>query len=296
MLNIGKLAPGGESYYLETVASGMEDYYTGAGEAPGYWLGAAACRLGLSGRVAPEALRAVLGATDPSTGEPLTGRMSRRSVPGFDCTFRAPKSVSLLYGLGDIATSTAVRDAHEAAVAAAVGYLETHAGFSRRGHGGGDRVQVDGFVVAAFRHRTSRAGDPLLHTHVLVANVGRAVDDGAWRTLDGCRSRGGASCASDTAPSGPPHATGAGSACRWPSGPPGGRLRPPGANPSRPFGGERPQERSQLGLVVRWRWRVEALGLPRQGQVPARRGGAAIGEYIRYLCDATGGGARWRYS
>ena len=185
MLNIGKLAPGGESYYLETVASGVEDYYTGAGEAPGYWLGAAAGELGLSARVAPEALRAVLGATDPATGEPLTGRMSRRSVPGFDCTFRAPKSVSLLYGLGDIATSTAVRDAHEAAVAAAIGYLETHAAFSRRGHGGAERVPVTGFVAAAFRHRTSRAGDPLLHTHVLVANVGRAVDDGAWRTLDG---------------------------------------------------------------------------------------------------------------
>jgi len=78
MLNIGKLAPGGEGYYLDTVASGVEDYYTGAGEAPGYWLGAAAPELGLSGRVTPEALRAVLGATDPSTGEPLTVRKSRQ--------------------------------------------------------------------------------------------------------------------------------------------------------------------------------------------------------------------------
>ena len=185
MLNIGKVAPGGESYYLETVAAGVEDYYTGAGEAPGYWLGAATPGLGLAGRVEPADLRAVLGAVDPATGEPLTGGMSRRSVPGFDCTFRAPKSVSLLYGLGDIATSTAVRDAHEAAVTAAVGYLETHAGYSRRGHAGAERVPVTGFVAAGFHHRTSRAGDPLLHTHVLVANVGRAVDDGAWRTLDG---------------------------------------------------------------------------------------------------------------
>ena len=185
MLNIGKLAPGGENYYLETVASGVEDYYTGAGEAPGSWLGASASGLGLAGRVEPEALRAVLGAADPATGEPLTGRMSRRSVPGFDCTFRAPKSVSLLYGLGDLSTAVAVCDAHDAAVAAALGYLEAHAGFCRRGHGGAERVPVGGFVAAAFRHRTSRAGDPLLHTHVLIANVGRAVDDGRWRTLDG---------------------------------------------------------------------------------------------------------------
>jgi Ti-type conjugative transfer relaxase TraA len=185
MLNVAKLAPGGEGYYLDTVASGVEDYYTGSGEAAGYWLGAATPILGLAGPVDAEALRAVLGAVDPGSGESLTGRMSRRTVPGFDCTFRAPKSVSVLYGLGDLDTSATVRDAHDTAVAAAVGYLETHAGFSRRGHGGAERVAVRGFVAAAFRHRTSRAGDPLLHTHVLVANVGRAVDDGAWRTLDG---------------------------------------------------------------------------------------------------------------
>ena len=49
MLNIGKLAAGGEDYYLSTVASGVEDYYTGAGEAPGYWTGAATSALGLEG-------------------------------------------------------------------------------------------------------------------------------------------------------------------------------------------------------------------------------------------------------
>jgi hypothetical protein len=48
-------------------------------------------------------------------------------------------------------------------------------------------VQVDGFVSAAFRHRTSRAVDPLLHTHVLIANVARTSDDRVWRTLDSRR-------------------------------------------------------------------------------------------------------------
>ena len=41
----------------------------------------------------------------------------------------------------------------------------------------------DGLVGAAFRHRTSRAGDPHLHTHVLVANTVLGPD-GNWRTLD----------------------------------------------------------------------------------------------------------------
>jgi hypothetical protein len=74
--------------------------------------------------------------------------------------------------------------AHDAAVDAAIGYLQRAAGFSRRGAGGAETLKVDGFVAAAFRHRTSRADDPLLHTHVLVANLARTSDDGIWRTLD----------------------------------------------------------------------------------------------------------------
>jgi Ti-type conjugative transfer relaxase TraA len=108
-------------------------------------------------------------------------------VPGFDLTYRPPKSVSLLWALGDRPTADEVVAAHDAAVAAAVGYLEREAGYSRRGAGGAETVKVDRFVAAAFRHRTSRANDPLLHTHVLVANLARTTDDGVWRTLDSRR-------------------------------------------------------------------------------------------------------------
>ena len=65
----------------------------------------------------------------------------------------------------------------------AVGYLERDAVWSRRGRNGVDAVPGDGLIGAAFRHRTSRAGDPHLHTHVLVANTVRGPD-GQWRTLD----------------------------------------------------------------------------------------------------------------
>jgi conjugative relaxase-like TrwC/TraI family protein len=105
-------------------------------------------------------------------------------VPGFDHTFRAPKSVSLLWALSDRVTAAEVTAAHDAAVDAAIGYLQRAAGFTRRGAGGAETVAVDGFVAAAFRHRTSRADDPLLHTHVLVANLARTTDDHVWRTLD----------------------------------------------------------------------------------------------------------------
>ncbi|MBW3662692.1 MAG: relaxase domain-containing protein [Actinobacteria bacterium] len=183
MLNVGKLASGGEDYYLSQVATSVEEYYTGEGEAPGRWLGRASPRLGLSGEVDADELRAVLGGRDPTTGEALLSRP--RKVPGFDLTFRAPKSVSLAWALSDVETSREVRRAHEAAVAAAVDYLERHAAFTRRGAGGAERVPVEGFVGAGFRHRASRAHDPLLHTHVLVPNLVYTPDDDTWRTLDG---------------------------------------------------------------------------------------------------------------
>src|SRR3546814_21000259 len=50
VLSLGKLAPGQQEYYIDTVARGAEEYYTGAKEAPGQWVGAAAGRLGLEGR------------------------------------------------------------------------------------------------------------------------------------------------------------------------------------------------------------------------------------------------------
>ena len=97
MLSVWKLAHGQEAYYLEAVAQGVEDYYVG-GEAPGRWIASSNTMLGLTGEVAPEDLRAVLSGHDPSSGTRL-GQPHR--VPGFDLTFRAPKSVSVLFGLGD---------------------------------------------------------------------------------------------------------------------------------------------------------------------------------------------------
>lgn len=182
MLSIGKLAAGQESYYLDSVASGIEDYYTGAGEAPGRWVGAAAQDLGLAGEVAAEDLRAVIAGLDPITGTRLA--RANRKLPGFDLTFSAPKSVSVLWALATPATSAAVVEAHEAAVEAALGYLEREAAVVRRGRNGVHQLPASGLVAAAFRHRTSRAGDPQLHTHLVVANAGRGPD-GRWGALDG---------------------------------------------------------------------------------------------------------------
>ncbi len=182
MLSIGKLGHGQESYYLETVASGVEDYYVGRGEAPGRWLGAMTAELGLDGRVSAQDLREVLAGVDPISGNRFA-RGGERRVPGFDLTFCAPKSVSVFWGLGDREVSAAVRAAHDRSVDAALRYVEEQACWSRRGTNGFVHLRGDGFVAAAFRHRTSRAGDPHLHSHVVVANATRS-DDGRWGALD----------------------------------------------------------------------------------------------------------------
>jgi conjugative relaxase-like TrwC/TraI family protein len=193
VLSIGKLAAGQADYYLEqarkrvdvatSVGTGVEDDYVQGTEAPGVWIGTGSKEVHAVGVVDREGLTRALDRRDPATGRELVAPHSRR-VPGFDVTFSAPKSVSVVFGLADDPVRDIVRDAHEAAVTDALGYLERVAARGRRGAGGTISIQGSGVVGAAFRHRTSRAGDPQLHTHVLIANLVKGAD-GRWSALDG---------------------------------------------------------------------------------------------------------------
>ena len=183
-MTIAKMGVGQEGYYLSKVASGLEDYYSGAGETTGRWIGRGSARLDLDGEVGSASLRALLSGMAPDGNSRLSGRPGRVHTPGWDMTFSAPKSVSILYGLGGVAVAQQVAEAHEAAVDEALRWLEQHATVSRRRFAGQVvTVKGEGLVVAAFRHRTSRLGDPQLHTHALAANVVER-DDGSWGALD----------------------------------------------------------------------------------------------------------------
>jgi conjugative relaxase-like TrwC/TraI family protein len=119
----------------------------------------------------------------PTTGELLGRPHGHNAVPAFDVVLRPTKSVSILHGLGDPATGRAVLAAHHAGLAEAVAYLDEHLG-ARRGHGGVQHVSGQGLLAVGFDHRTSREGDPLLHTHLVVANRVQGPD-GRWTALDG---------------------------------------------------------------------------------------------------------------
>ena len=93
--------------------------------------------------------------------------------------------MSLLFGLGDPELSRLVRDCHDEAVEAGLAFMERSAGWTRRGKDGvRPETANTEFISAAFRHRTSREGDPHLHTHVVTANMVHN-STGGWTTLDG---------------------------------------------------------------------------------------------------------------
>ena len=114
----------------------------------------------------------------------LRDRAQAPQVAAYDLTFSAPKSVSVLFATADEQTASQLVEAHEAAVAGALEYVEDEAVKVRRGHGGRDVQPGGGLVAAAYRHRMSRALDPQLHTHVVAANVAQGPD-GRWTGLWG---------------------------------------------------------------------------------------------------------------
>lgn len=194
-------------------------YYAEAGTPPGRWLGSglpalAGGQLDAGSRVSEAQLELLLGmGRDPGTGAPLgraypayaasesgpdgvissgsttSQQTRRRAVAGYDFTFSLPKSASVLWAIADAGTQAKIAEAHHNAIDDVLAFMErelaaTRAGESAR-NGAVAQVDVTGLIAAAFDHFDSRAGDPQLHTHVVVSNKVRTVFDGKWRSLDG---------------------------------------------------------------------------------------------------------------
>lgn len=116
-------------------------------------------------------------------------KQQRRPVAGFDFTFSVPKSVSVLWAVADANVQEVLVAAHHAAVAEVLDFLEREIAATRTGVANRDgavaQVEVAGVVAAAFDHWDSRAGDPQLHTHLVVSNKVKTLLDNRWRSLDG---------------------------------------------------------------------------------------------------------------
>lgn len=172
------------------LGSTREDYYTQGGDPLGVWAGSGIRPLGLTGTVHAADFEALLRGDHPNpmnSDAPAIlvgkGSGSVQHRAGWDCTFSAPKSVSVLWALSEQQDRLSIESAHEKAVAQALAYLEDHAAYTRRGHGGVEMEAVSGLIAAQFKHFTSRAGDPQMHTHCIVMNVAPR-EDGSFGTLE----------------------------------------------------------------------------------------------------------------
>jgi conjugative relaxase-like TrwC/TraI family protein len=176
------IAAARDAGYYESPEFARDDYYSEDGQAPGRWVGREAATLGPGGGAERGSLEKLLSGHHPGDGSPFGGRFRTRNA-GFDLTFTAPKSVSVLATVAEPAVQEAVVAAHEAGVAAGLDYLERFECRARRGANGLRVIGAGGFVGAAFTHELSRSGDPHLHTHVVIANVVRG-EDGRWSAPD----------------------------------------------------------------------------------------------------------------
>lgn len=158
-----------------------DDYYAEGGLAPSEWFGGAAQALGLSGEVDREQFAELLEGkvAGEQLGTTRDGKIEHRS--GWDITLSAPKSVSIM---AEVAGDKRLIAAHGAAVKVALAHAEKHMAATRIRDGGEVRRETTGnLAIATFRHATSRAQDPQLHTHAVVINATRD-NAGNWRSLE----------------------------------------------------------------------------------------------------------------
>jgi conjugative relaxase-like TrwC/TraI family protein len=125
------------------------------------------------------------GRTWRLSGRELADYMNLRKPPtvvvGYDVTFSVEKSVSALWARADGDVRSEIVAAVDASVVAGVDYLERQA---LRVQVGGKRQEGRGMIAASYLHSTSRALDPQLHRHVVIANLASGPG-GQVRTLDG---------------------------------------------------------------------------------------------------------------
>ncbi|HHF7365611.1 TPA: MobF family relaxase [Legionella bozemanae] len=172
-----KSAKGAADYYAATF-----NYYSGDAQAM-RWLGKASQKMQLSEMVQKEQMLALLEGKLPD-GQSLHN-LKGEHRPGFDMTFSAPKSVSVLVGLG---AAPELVQYHDEAVAYAIAQIEKEFAETRVSRNGEIFFEKTGnLAVAAFRQPSSRANDPALHTHCITMNM--TFHDGKARSLASDTSR-----------------------------------------------------------------------------------------------------------
>jgi len=182
-----------KKYFKEHLAVG--DYYAEGQSIPGQWFGQGAADLGLNGVTTSDEFTRLCENLHPQTGERLTLRLkttrtemnedgkeretaNRRVF--YDFTFSPPKSVSIAALVGN---DVRIVEAHEQAVTLAMNQLQTFAATRVRKKDQCTDRHTGNLVAALFRHDTSRALDPHLHSHCIVFNATFDAVEKQWKAL-----------------------------------------------------------------------------------------------------------------
>ena len=177
MLSVAAIGSSGaaSSYYTK------DNYYTAdAAQETSLWAGDGAEKAGLSGEVGIEAFKAILDGKMPD-GTELTGGKDGKRAVGFDMTFSAPKTLSMLAYVGK---DERLLEANMRATQATIAWAEKNLAETRMKGANGkmETVKTGNLVVALFQHDTNRNQDPQAHIHAVIANATQGPD-GKWRAL-----------------------------------------------------------------------------------------------------------------
>ncbi len=180
-LKAGRTAVGIAEYLEEADAA---DYYSEGGFVKAVWAGLGRHALGLSDiGYERDSILPLLDGYGPN-GEKLARIDPQNHRSGWDLTFSAPKSVSAVWAVARDAHRDEIEKAHDQAVQSALKHIEQQGYVSlRSGRAGQEREAASRLIAATFRHGASRAGEPDLHSHLLLINLAQ-TSSGAWRRLD----------------------------------------------------------------------------------------------------------------
>ena len=185
-----------ESYFREHL--GVGDYYMKGQSVSGQWFGDGANQLGLSGATREKEFLNLCNNLHPQTGEQLTPRMNTKRVSVdakghiheaanrrvfYDFTLSPPKSVSIAALVGN---DKRIIEAHDEAVTTAMRELQNYAATRVRKNSQFKNRTTGNVVGAVFRHDTSRALDPHLHSHCILFNATKDSVEGRWKALEAC--------------------------------------------------------------------------------------------------------------
>ena len=182
-----------KKYFKEHLSVG--DYYAEGQSVAGQWFGKGAADLGLNGITTSDEFTRLCDNLHPQTGERLTLRQKTTRIEKgtdgkehetanrrvfYDFTFSPTKSVSIAALAGD---DHRIVEAHEQAVTVALHQLETFAATRVRKAGQCTDRPTGNIVAAVFRHETSRALDPHLHSHCILFNATFDPVEKQWKAL-----------------------------------------------------------------------------------------------------------------